>query len=693
MLDWIIKHHRNKTIFMKDDDIAFVKALIAGEPSRCPEEKKFLFHIVANKTNGIDVDKLDYIQRDSRMLGEPMSISLTRILKSARVIKDEICYNIKDADSIYNICAARFRLHKVFYNHKSAKAIEYMIVDALLSADPHLKISDRVFDPDRFLHLSDVIMNNIEESTAPELAKARAIFTRIRERDLYRCVDYKVVDWNLNNLFRAYITPEKIVEAIRKLPPRPPRPSVQSSGSGDTLGSTSAEGEDEQDGFGGYELTVEDERDVESELIDPPTPCTSGGDVDVDMEGAEGGGSREGEGEDEEDELTADDIIVDFATMHHGMGPRNPLDNVKFYAKRKMNEATTAGPGVFSGLLPPIFAEVMLRIYTKKPRYWYDVQSGFRALLEEMDRDIGEDGVLRASEEAAAPTAPTSGDGAGVLKREGTTASEVSTVTGSTHGLGLGGREGSAAPTVSAAEERDESGMIVPPVTQVAGLGGALSFDGEDGFEDGAATTTAARGGGAGLKTPTGGTKPLPVDPSTPVPSTATTAAAALSATNARASSLGLGVSSTATPHLPGGTKRPFGRTPSAQFAANTFTTVEPDFVPDSPLSRGKSGRLVGGAGAAGVVGGAGRKRSFVRNVKSMSEVKFGGSTSGGGTAVMGLSVVGNSTALASTEGLVTKGLKRARESDGVGVGSGGGGGAEGKEGENVGVVEKRRRA
>ena len=49
----------------------------------------------------------------------------------------------------------------------SAKAIEYMIVDALLSAEPHLKIAERVKNPKKFLYLSDIIMNTIEESDDP----------------------------------------------------------------------------------------------------------------------------------------------------------------------------------------------------------------------------------------------------------------------------------------------------------------------------------------------------------------------------------------------------------------------------------------------------------------------------------------------------------------------------------------------
>ena len=51
--DLILKNDIN--ISPKDAD--FVKALIAGEPTRVPNEKSFLFDIVANKRNGIDVDK------------------------------------------------------------------------------------------------------------------------------------------------------------------------------------------------------------------------------------------------------------------------------------------------------------------------------------------------------------------------------------------------------------------------------------------------------------------------------------------------------------------------------------------------------------------------------------------------------------------------------------------------------------
>jgi hypothetical protein len=48
-----------------------------------------------------------------------------------------------------------------------ATAIEHMLVDALLSADLHLKFAKKVFEPEQYLHLTDAIMPRIEATTDP----------------------------------------------------------------------------------------------------------------------------------------------------------------------------------------------------------------------------------------------------------------------------------------------------------------------------------------------------------------------------------------------------------------------------------------------------------------------------------------------------------------------------------------------
>lgn len=61
------------------------------------------------------------------MTGEPLSFPAKRVIKSARVIDNEICYNIKDANQVYEICQRRFGLHKHVYNHKTGSSYTYPV--------------------------------------------------------------------------------------------------------------------------------------------------------------------------------------------------------------------------------------------------------------------------------------------------------------------------------------------------------------------------------------------------------------------------------------------------------------------------------------------------------------------------------------------------------------------------------------
>jgi deoxynucleoside triphosphate triphosphohydrolase SAMHD1 len=98
-----------------------------------------------------------------------------------------------------------------------AKAIEYMIIDALLAAEPHMKIANQIDKPEKYVYLTDNIMPRIESTPDPELAESRAIFDRIRTRDLYKSVDFQFFEWDHRELCRTFITPKRIVEASKAL--------------------------------------------------------------------------------------------------------------------------------------------------------------------------------------------------------------------------------------------------------------------------------------------------------------------------------------------------------------------------------------------------------------------------------------------------------------------------------------------
>ncbi|CAE7230292.1 unnamed protein product [Rhizoctonia solani] len=202
------------------DEQNFIKDLIRGRPElsigRVPPEKPFLFEIVANNRNGIDVDKFDYIQRDTHAVGNKMNDVTSRLIRSARVINNEICYADKDWYMVSQLFESRFSLHKMIYNHKSCKAIELMIVDALVLANPVLHLADKIHSAEDYLHLNDSILLEIERSKAPELEKSREIIHRIRTRQLYKQVDMYMYAVEHRDTLKL-LTPEKAAEVVKTI--------------------------------------------------------------------------------------------------------------------------------------------------------------------------------------------------------------------------------------------------------------------------------------------------------------------------------------------------------------------------------------------------------------------------------------------------------------------------------------------
>lgn len=69
MLEALFDGMRQRTDFdFPKDEIEFIQDLIRGRPRRNTQrsEKAFLFHIVANNENGLDVDKFDVSSFRSR---------------------------------------------------------------------------------------------------------------------------------------------------------------------------------------------------------------------------------------------------------------------------------------------------------------------------------------------------------------------------------------------------------------------------------------------------------------------------------------------------------------------------------------------------------------------------------------------------------------------------------------------------
>jgi deoxynucleoside triphosphate triphosphohydrolase SAMHD1 len=121
MLQSIIDEKRSLDI--SPQELVFIKDLILGRPSSSyPQaEKAFLFDIIANQRNSIDVDKFDYILRDCHNVGMKTPLDPTRypwcdvrLMTFSKVIDNQICFNQKEAFNLYEVRTFRFYLSSCF---------------------------------------------------------------------------------------------------------------------------------------------------------------------------------------------------------------------------------------------------------------------------------------------------------------------------------------------------------------------------------------------------------------------------------------------------------------------------------------------------------------------------------------------------------------------------------------------------
>lgn len=220
IIDFMIDEN---SIDIEREDVRFVQSLIAGEPfvgakNEREEGRMWMYDIVANKRNSIDVDKWDYLARDCYGLGIKSSYDHSRLMSYSRVIDNEICYHAKEAYNIYEMFHTRYSLFKQVYSHRVGKSIEFMIGDAFDLADEELGISDAIFDVSRYSSfLTDNLLRTIESSRSPSLKPARDIISRIRRRDLYKMADEVLLKADHASFFHANITPDALSSASHRI--------------------------------------------------------------------------------------------------------------------------------------------------------------------------------------------------------------------------------------------------------------------------------------------------------------------------------------------------------------------------------------------------------------------------------------------------------------------------------------------
>lgn len=117
MLHDVIESSESLRSKISVEDEQFIANLIKDKrDSKCQE---WIYEIVSNARNGIDVDKFDYFVRDTSKTGmNTNSFNHLKVMQGARVIANRICYPEKDLTEIKKLFDSRYNLYKDCYHHR-----------------------------------------------------------------------------------------------------------------------------------------------------------------------------------------------------------------------------------------------------------------------------------------------------------------------------------------------------------------------------------------------------------------------------------------------------------------------------------------------------------------------------------------------------------------------------------------------
>lgn len=196
------------------DGEKYIKAFIKPpkDPKDRPIQKPFLYEIIANEENKIDVDKWDYFSRDCHMMGLHHNFQCKRSIKLARIVEDHISFPKSEYFNLFDMFYTRFTLHRKAYKHPVVKAVEMMIAEAFSKADNNLtfpsgcqSLSKSTENMDAYQWMTDDVLQQIrrlelDTDTTTDKHKdvkaAQDIIDRIYCRDLYKLIGEKRVKWD-----------------------------------------------------------------------------------------------------------------------------------------------------------------------------------------------------------------------------------------------------------------------------------------------------------------------------------------------------------------------------------------------------------------------------------------------------------------------------------------------------------------
>ncbi|TMI18073.1 HD domain-containing protein [Candidatus Bathyarchaeota archaeon] len=140
-------------------------------------------------SSSVDVDKMDYVVRDSFHTGAGYgSFDVHRLIYAMDTINDNLSVDRSAVATLESFLLARFESFRTIYFHKASRAVQIMLVRALEAARGELHLLD--FDrPEDYLQLDDYKM----WTALKECKDSRKIMQDLEHRKLLKCAYERIL--------------------------------------------------------------------------------------------------------------------------------------------------------------------------------------------------------------------------------------------------------------------------------------------------------------------------------------------------------------------------------------------------------------------------------------------------------------------------------------------------------------------
>lgn len=153
----------------------------------------------------LSADMMDYLLRDGYFTGaEHAKVDHKRITQSFDIHKKKLALERSAIYSFESMMHSRYQMFKAVYFHKTVRAAEVMLLEALRLSDDEFGFSN--FNLGEFVELTDeYVLSSLISSKSPKLKRAREFATDYQNRRLLKCV-YERFLTSPNNLKNNRVT-------------------------------------------------------------------------------------------------------------------------------------------------------------------------------------------------------------------------------------------------------------------------------------------------------------------------------------------------------------------------------------------------------------------------------------------------------------------------------------------------------